>query len=136
MSENKQYYECYWEKGIDVSNGDVTTQVRKRKFLNTLATHLKAGDKVLDLGCGGGQFTRAISESGYEASGTDISERALDLARKQFPGGHFFLLNPEGTIPSPWTRFFFRTQARQWKYLTRRQLINFFRNLTLNINLI
>jgi 2-polyprenyl-3-methyl-5-hydroxy-6-metoxy-1,4-benzoquinol methylase len=101
MSENKRYYECYWKQGTDVSDGDVTTQQRKRSVLETLAFYLKPSDKVLDLGCGGGQFTQAISEAGYETSGADISERSLDLARKRFPGGHFFLLNPEGTIPSP-----------------------------------
>ena len=101
MSEHKHYYECYWGGGRDVSDSDVTTQERKGKLLKTLAAYLRPGDKVLDLGCGGGQFTWGIWEAGYEAGGADILERALDLAKTQFPRGHFFLLNSDGTIPSP-----------------------------------
>jgi 2-polyprenyl-6-hydroxyphenyl methylase/3-demethylubiquinone-9 3-methyltransferase len=101
MDNLKGYYENYWHCDTDVSNSDVTTPERERRLLKKLSQYLKPGESVLDLGCGGGKFTKVIKEADYEAGGADISERALDLAKTQFPRGHFFLLNSDGTIPSP-----------------------------------
>lgn len=101
MDNIKEYYEQYWNRSTDVSDNDVTTPDRKRCLLETLLKYLKPGDSVLDLGCGGGQFTRAMHEAGYAAIGMDISEKAINLAFKQFPECHFQILNPNGTIPSP-----------------------------------
>lgn len=41
---------------------------------------LKTG---LDVGCGGGWFTRAFKKHGYEATGMDISPEMLDYAQEQ-----------------------------------------------------
>ena len=54
MSLNmRKYYENYWNRETDVSDGDITTPERKRRLLETLSRHVKAGEYVLDLGCGG-----------------------------------------------------------------------------------
>ncbi len=65
MGDVKEYYENYWDRDTDVSDNDVTTPERRRRLLETLAQYLKRGDKVLDLGCGGGQFTELMHEAGY-----------------------------------------------------------------------
>ncbi len=56
---------------------------------------------VLDLGCGAGKFTRALLEAGYSTTGTDISNDALDLARKYVPQCNFQILRSDRSIPTP-----------------------------------
>lgn len=49
------------------------------------------GGKVLDVGCAGGAFTRAIKDyrPDLEVYGCDVSQRAIRLARKESKGIHF-----------------------------------------------
>ena len=49
-----------------------------------LAPHLKAGDAVLDVGCGTGLFGRAMASHGaFRMTGLDISAKSLGLARER-----------------------------------------------------
>lgn len=41
---------------------------------------------VVDLGCGGGIWLRALTEAGYDAVGVDISPALIDTARSTAPG--------------------------------------------------
>lgn len=43
----------------------------------------KAGDKVLDVGCGDGRNTRFLCEQGFEVSGTEISEKIVELSKSR-----------------------------------------------------
>lgn len=45
----------------------------------------KAGERVLDLGCGTGQLTSKIAESGAEVIGLDASPAMIGQARQNFP---------------------------------------------------
>ena len=45
--------------------------------------NLKAGQKVLDLGCGAGRHAIFLAENGFEAYGIDISENAILEAEKR-----------------------------------------------------
>lgn len=49
----------------------------------------RAGERTLDLGCGSGQLTAKIAESGAEVIGLDRSEEMIDEARHNFPGLRF-----------------------------------------------
>ena len=71
-----EYYQNYWNRDTDVSDGDVTTSKRKHRLLVTLSRHVNAGEHVLDLGCGGGKFTSWMLQAGYAAQGMDISSNA------------------------------------------------------------
>jgi SAM-dependent methyltransferase len=46
---------------------------------------LKAGQGVLDVGCGAGVFLRLVAEHGAKASGLDASEALIELARRRVP---------------------------------------------------
>jgi len=51
------------------------------KYTDTLMTG-RAGDRVLDVGCGAGQVVGQLTEAGYEAYGVDVSEPNIERARK------------------------------------------------------
>ena len=55
------------------------------------------GQRVLDLGCGQGYFTRQLARHGAQAVGIDISEELLDYARQHEAdeqlGTHYHLMN-------------------------------------------
>lgn len=54
-------------------------------FLDRLASRLRPGDRVLDLGCGPGHVGRYLGLRGLEVHGVDISERMVDVARRLNP---------------------------------------------------
>jgi 2-polyprenyl-3-methyl-5-hydroxy-6-metoxy-1,4-benzoquinol methylase len=93
------YYEKYWEFTEDVSLADVTTPRRKAKLLQVLTRNCAPGDLVLDLGCGAGCFTRWVHEAGFQATGVDLAENALQRARKNVPQCEFLLMAGDEKIP-------------------------------------
>ena len=54
-----------------------------------LLGHVSAPARVLDLGCGLGDFTAALHERGAEAVGCDVAGEALRRARERHPGVEF-----------------------------------------------
>ena len=52
-----------------------------------LAKHLrlKPGQRVLDVGCGGGRYARALGDRGYRVTGVDLSADLLEVAREKSP---------------------------------------------------
>ena len=47
------------------------------------------GGLVVDLGCGSGILARALTDSGYEVLGVDLSAALLDIARERVPEARF-----------------------------------------------
>jgi 2-polyprenyl-3-methyl-5-hydroxy-6-metoxy-1,4-benzoquinol methylase len=52
-------------------------------------SHLSAGARVLDLGCGSGYFCGQLLERGYRVTGVDCSESGIETARRTFPRARF-----------------------------------------------
>jgi trans-aconitate methyltransferase len=53
----------------------------------------KAGERILDLGCGTGALTAEIAARGAEVLGVDRSEEMIEQARKKFPALRFEVLD-------------------------------------------
>ncbi|MBV8255367.1 MAG: methyltransferase domain-containing protein [Chitinophaga sp.] len=49
----------------------------------------KPGSTILDLGCGTGELTAKLAETGANVTGLDASESMIASARKHFPNIHF-----------------------------------------------
>lgn len=49
--------------------------------------------QALDTGCGGGWVTNVLAQAGFDATGMDLSEEGIALAKKQFPEQKFFVGN-------------------------------------------
>ena len=82
------WYDTLLESGIDTYQ----TQVILPNLLRVLA--LRPGEKVIDIACGQGFFTRAFREAGATTVGADISKELIALARKQSPREMSFYVAP------------------------------------------
>src|SRR4030043_946145 len=54
-----------------------------------LDKYTSAGEKILDLGCGNGHFFGYFRSKGADYFGNDISEKLIEIAKKEHPGGNF-----------------------------------------------
>ena len=50
-----------------------------------LLEHVRAGDRVLDLGCGDGAFAAALVQAGAAVTGVDVAADAVRRARERAP---------------------------------------------------
>jgi ubiquinone/menaquinone biosynthesis C-methylase UbiE len=64
------------------------------------ALQLRAGDRLLDVGCGGGLLLRDALANGASATGIDHSEEMVDLARERAPDAEVALASAEH-LPFP-----------------------------------
>ena len=84
----------YLADWFEYLNDDCDYASWSQYFIDTIAS-LGAGRKGLELGCGSGYFSRALTRAGYEMSGADISSsmltKASSLARKEGLRIPFFL---------------------------------------------
>jgi SAM-dependent methyltransferase len=63
------------------------------------ALGLKAGDRVLDVGCGPGRHAHEMARRGIVVHGIDISQRFIDLASQDAPPGATFERLDARTMP-------------------------------------
>ena len=83
----KQYGRDYWDGDRSTGYGGYTYDGRWRQVAQAMADHyqLKAGDTILDVGCGKGfllyDFTQVVP--GVEVTGIDISEYAIRNAKEE-----------------------------------------------------
>jgi SAM-dependent methyltransferase len=90
----RDYYEDLWERlPDDLVPPDLAL---RRNFLNA---NLSAADRVLDLGCGQGDFTALIRQTGAEVLGVEVAQAAVDRARRRHPGLEFDLVEIDGPLP-------------------------------------
>ena len=70
-------------------------KLRWQRRVKMLTSHLKTGDKVLEIGCGTGYFTREIVKTGALVTAIDISPELLDIAKQEIieSNVHFMIDN-------------------------------------------
>lgn len=54
------------------------------KWLNEYG--VSKGDRVVDLGCGGGEWLKLLEKNGYTTCGVDVSKSMIQIAKKNAPG--------------------------------------------------
>lgn len=83
----KQYGRDYWDGDRRFGYGGFTYDGRWRPVAQALAGHygLKAGDKVLDVGCGKGFLLYDLTQAvpGLQVQGLDVSEYAVENAKPE-----------------------------------------------------
>ena len=75
-----------WDPGLYAGKHSFVWEL-SNSLVDTLAP--QAGERIIDLGCGTGQLTAAIAESGAIVCGIDSSEAMLKEARSAYPNIEF-----------------------------------------------
>jgi ubiquinone/menaquinone biosynthesis C-methylase UbiE len=73
------WYDTY----LEVTPDSYQAMVIAPNLLRVLA--LKKGERIVDIACGQGYFTRAFAEAGAQATGADISKELIAAAKKHSP---------------------------------------------------
>lgn len=89
----RDYYEELWEHLPD----DLTPPNLALRSAFA-AAHVAAGDRVLDLGCGEGDLTAVLAQTGARALGVDVAPAALERARRRHPQLTFGLTPIDGPL--------------------------------------
>jgi ubiquinone/menaquinone biosynthesis C-methylase UbiE len=96
------YFERIWES---VPDGAVPEQFERRRAF--LLAHAKPGDRVLDVGCGEGEFAAALLRHGAVPVAADVAAEPLRRALRRFPELELVQLNrswpfTDGTFTLVW----------------------------------
>jgi 2-polyprenyl-3-methyl-5-hydroxy-6-metoxy-1,4-benzoquinol methylase len=93
---SRAYHESLWEgvpEGLEPSDFAL-----RRRFL---LEHIRAGERVLDVGCGEGAFTAELARAGAHAVGIDVAEEPLRRARALHPELDLRLVDAGGAWDLP-----------------------------------
>jgi SAM-dependent methyltransferase len=90
----REYYEDLWRRLPEELHAP---ELQLRSAL--LQRELRAEDRVLDLGCGAGQFSALAAASGASTTGVDVAEAALQRARATYPDLDFRQVPFDGPLP-------------------------------------
>ena len=90
----KAYYEDVW---AELPEDPEPWAWERRRAL--LLGEARAGERVLDLGCGAGRFVAALRDAGADPVGVELADGALERARRNVPGADLRALAPDGAIP-------------------------------------
>ena len=96
MPNHKSFYEEYWRERMALDRSHDTGRSRR---IDLACSRVAAGDQVLDFGCGIGDFTVPLLEAGALVSAVDVSERAVERARKRAPAADFGVVVPGHDLP-------------------------------------
>ncbi len=90
----RDYYEELWRRlPLELEPEDFEL---RRAFLRT---HVRPGERALDLGCGTGWLTAELAEAGAKPVGVEIATAALERARAAHPALDFRLAPIDGALP-------------------------------------
>lgn len=92
----RDYYEELWRRLPE--NLDAPDWELRRRFL---LSHVRPGQRALDLGAGAGDFTAVLAEAGARPVGVEVAEAAVSRARSRHPELDFQLVPLEGPLPFP-----------------------------------
>lgn len=92
MDKSKFAVETY-EKIADIYTQQYFNDLRDTPYIDKFLTLLPKGAKVLDVGCGPGNFAQYIHEKGFDIEGVDLSQEMLKIAKSKVPGVVFNLMD-------------------------------------------
>jgi SAM-dependent methyltransferase len=90
----RRQYEDFW---ADAPQDPEPWAWERRRSL--LLGEVRAGERVLDLGCGAGRFVAALRDAGAEGVGVELAEAAVERARRNAPAADVRLVEPDGSLP-------------------------------------
>ena len=86
----KTFYEDVW---AELPEDPEPWAWERRRTL--LLNEARAGERVLDLGCGAGRFVAALRDAGADPVGVELADGALERARRNVPGADLRAMTDE-----------------------------------------
>ncbi len=80
-------YDTVAEDYAEAFAGDLLQLPLDRQVLDTFVRRIRAGDSVLDLGCGPGQVGQYLADRGLLVVGMDLAQQMLHVARRRTGNG-------------------------------------------------
>lgn len=80
----------FWEKSWTTKDlrKDLLSRRLDTLVVPTTRCHLKPGARILEGGCGKGEYVYLLSKAGYQCFGIDIAKKTVAKIRQAFPGLH------------------------------------------------
>lgn len=104
----KEYAEWLLQKTKENYNLTAEEYTRTRAHIpddiKSLDDYSKEGDRVLDSGCASGRLYEVLKEKKVDYFGADMSERLIEIARKNYPEANFQIAD---TLHLPFVDNFF-----------------------------
>jgi 2-polyprenyl-3-methyl-5-hydroxy-6-metoxy-1,4-benzoquinol methylase len=94
MPASEDYHEALWDA---VPEGLEPVDFARRS--DFLLGHIRAGERVLDVGCGEGRFAAELVKAGAEVVGIDVAAEPLRRARERHPELDLRQISAEGAWP-------------------------------------
>jgi 2-polyprenyl-3-methyl-5-hydroxy-6-metoxy-1,4-benzoquinol methylase len=94
LKQQQSFYDAGWRGELDRGKEQRGNLRANLDFLARTKL-LKPGDKVLEIGCGIGTVVFELSRQGYDVTGTDISQVAIEYGRAKYRGIHLEVLPAE-----------------------------------------
>ena len=87
----EQHWTTVWEQtgGVTPQAYDWVKDAEYYRLMQPYLRQIAAGGRVLDAGCGRGEWVLYLDSLGYETHGVDISQVTIDALNDRFPQAHF-----------------------------------------------
>ena len=89
----RQSYNLAAEKYYEYFKDEMKQKEYDRKFLDEFSNHFGSKSVICDVGCGPGHITRYVHDKGLNVFGADISEKCVEVARRENPGMRFQVMD-------------------------------------------
>ena len=85
----RKSYNLAAEKYYEDFKSEMKQKEYDRAFLDEFSSHFGPKATICDAGCGPGHITRYVHDKGLNVFGVDISEKCVEVARRENPGMRF-----------------------------------------------
>jgi len=91
--ETRRSFDLAAEKYYELFKDEMKQKEYDRAILDKFAGDFDAKSVVYDVGCGPGHITRYLFDKGLNVFGVDISERCIEIARRENPKMRFQVMD-------------------------------------------
>jgi SAM-dependent methyltransferase len=89
----RRSYNLVAEKYYEYFKDEMKQKKYDRAFLDEFSSHFGPESIICDVGCGPGHITRYVHDKGLNVFGVDISEKCVEVARRENPGMRFQVMD-------------------------------------------
>jgi len=91
--KTRKSYNLAAEKYFEDFKDEMKQKEYDRVFLDEFSRDFNSKSIIWDVGCGPGHITRYVSDMGLNILGIDISEKCIEVARRENPGMRFHVMD-------------------------------------------